>query len=64
MLRDYPLEKKSTDFENFDAHELNEVLFHFNMYVDLRKTNGEMCKSSSLENVMYRSKISTISKNI
>ncbi|XP_062603966.1 uncharacterized protein LOC134265768 [Saccostrea cucullata] len=52
MLRDYLKEKKQAlDFENFDAHQLNEVLSHF--YLDLRKIDGELYKSSSLENTRY-----------
>jgi hypothetical protein len=52
ILRDY-LKEKSQDpeFENYDAYRLNEVLSH--LYLDMRKADGEMYKTSSLENFRY-----------
>ena len=52
ILRAYLIEKhQPSNFETFDTIRLNEVLGHF--YMDLRKSNGEKYKVTSLENIRH-----------
>ena len=52
-FRQYLLEKEeeSTDFERFSAEDLNRLLQRY--YFEARTVNGELYKTSSLENFRH-----------
>ncbi|KAK3088834.1 hypothetical protein FSP39_024307 [Pinctada imbricata] len=52
ILRSYLIEKhQPSNFEDFDTFRLNEILSHF--YMDLRKSDGDKYKVTSLENIRH-----------